>query len=484
MEVSGMTEATRPPAIKDCAFRDYRVALEAYLSTAGDEFSLQAAYDFGRRAVHEGLSLLQFSEIHHAALRALTSAPGADVEEVLTRGEQFFHEGLSVFEMSLRGHRASARLLGLSEALTRAAPELSSMRFQLKALLDATGALVSLKDAEGRFLFVNGPFEKRFGVSEARALGKTVHEFVEGPNADMLQRDDARVLEGQAPVEVEKVYQTPDGPRHYRSVELPLVEPGQGAYALCSVATDVTREKLASEGLSVAREATEAANRQLESLTRALADELLAPLRSIDGFTQALLEDCGAALDETSRSHLSNVRQSAQRMATLIDSLLSLSKLSRGELRSSEVDLTDLARRVAAHLLETEPDRRVSFEIQPGLRAQGDPRLFGAVLQNLLGNSWKFTRRREHAEIVVGQSSERGTNVYFVRDNGAGFDMAHSGKLFSVFETLHSRREFGGNGVGLATVQRIVNRHGGRVWAEAVVDHGATFYFTLGEQLS
>ena len=479
-----MTDATRGPASKDYAFRDYKLALEAYLSASADEFALQVAYEFGRRAAHEGLSLLQFSELHHAALRALASAPGADVEEVLTRGEQFFHEGLSVFEMSLRGHRASSRLLGLSEALTRAAPELSSARAQLKALLDATGALVSLKDVEGRFLFVNGPFEKLFGVSEARALGKTVHEFVDGSNASMLQRDDARVLEGQTPVEVEKVFHTVDGPRSYRSLELPLIEPGQGPYALCSVATDVTREKRAREGLSVAREVSEAANRQLESLTRALADELLAPLRSIDGFTQALLEDSGAALDDVNKSHLCNVRQSAQRMATLIDSLLSLSKLSRGELRSSDVDLTDLARRVAAHLLEMEPDRRVSFEIQPGLRAQGDPRLFGAVLQNLLGNSWKFTRRREHAEIVVGQSSERGTNVYFVKDNGTGFDMAHSKKLFSVFETLHSRREFGGNGVGLATVQRIVNRHGGRVWAEAAVDHGATFYFTLGEQLS
>jgi light-regulated signal transduction histidine kinase (bacteriophytochrome) len=139
---------------------------------------------------------------------------------------------------------------------------------------------------------------------------------------------------------------------------------------------------------------------------------------------------------------------------------------------------------VAAQLRQAEPDRRVSVEIQPGLKAQGDSRLFGAVLHNLLGNSWKFTRRREDAQIVVGENSERGTKVYFVKDNGTGFDMAHSGKLFSVFQTLHSRREFAGNGVGLATVQRIVNRHGGRVWAESTVDRGATFYFTIGEHFS
>ncbi|MEO8184683.1 MAG: ATP-binding protein [Deltaproteobacteria bacterium] len=479
-----MTDAIRRPAVKD-----YTATLEAYLGNAG-ELALERAYEFGRRAASEGMSLLQFAELHHAALRTLATAPGAVVDEVLTRGEQFFSEGLSAFELNLRAHRASARLLGLSDGLTRSSTELSRARVQLKAVLDATPALVYLEDAEGRLLFVNAAFERLFGVSEAQILGKTAHEFSSGPNAAMLQRDRAQVLEARVPSEFERTFVQADGPHTYRALAIPLcddtnrIEPNQGVYAICSIATDITREKHAAETLGLARQATEAANRQLESMGQALADQLLAPLRSIDGFTQALLEDCGGALDAQSKSYLSNVRRSAQRMATLIDSLLALAKLSRGELRASEVDLTDLASSVAAQLRQTEPDRRVSFEIQPGLKAQGDPRLFGAVLQNLLGNSWKFTRRREHAEIVVGQSYERGLNVYFVKDNGTGFDMAHSGKLFSVFETLHSRREFDGNGVGLATVQRIVNRHGGRVWAESVVDRGATFYFTIGDQLS
>jgi PAS domain S-box-containing protein len=473
-----MTEVIRRPAVKD-----YTATLEAYLGSAG-EFALERAYEFGRRAASEGMSLLQFAELHHAALRTLAAAPGAGVDEVLTRGEQFFSEGLSAFEMNLRAHQASARLLGLSDGLTRPSNELSRARVQLKALLDATRALVYLEDAEGRFLFVNGVFERLFGVSEARILGKTAHEFASGPNAAMLQRDRAQLIEGQVPSEFERTFIQADGPHTYRALAIPLCDPDQGVYAICNIATDITGEKHAAEALSFAKQATESASRQLETMGQALADELLAPLRSIDGFTQALLEDCGGALDAQSQSHLSNVRQSAQRMATLIDSLLALAKLSRGELRASEVDLTDLARSVAAQLRQAEPERRVSFEIQPGLKAQGDPRLFGAVFQNLLGNSWKFTRRREHAEIVVGQSSDRGLNVYFVKDNGAGFDMAHSGKLFSVFETLHSRREFDGNGVGLATVQRIVNRHGGRVWAESVLDRGATFYFTIGDPLS
>jgi hypothetical protein len=418
-------------------------------------------------------------------------------------------------------------------------------------------------------------------VSDARVLGKALHEVVSGPNAHALLEGEAAVLQSGVPRTSEKVFQGPDGLRTYRVLDLPLVresalgpassfpgslfsgsqfpppgpfyaaalglrnskaEPQQadrdasdgrggngrvsdgamgnsstgsastgsastgsgstdgssmdglsGAshraeeptiYAVCSVATDITSERRAEEALSFARDTSETAHRQLDWLTNALADDLLAPLRSIDGFTQALAEDCGEALDPTSKSHLANVRQSAQRMATLIDSLLAMSQLSRNEMRKDAVDLTELARSVAAQLRQAEPDRRVSVEIQPGLQAKGDSRLFGAVLHNLLGNSWKFTRRREDAQIVVGENSERGTKVYFVKDNGTGFDMAHSGKLFSVFQTLHSRREFAGNGVGLATVQRIVNRHGGRVWAESTVDRGATFYFTIGEHFS
>jgi signal transduction histidine kinase len=427
--------------------------------------------------------------LHHAALRTLTAAPGADVDEILTRGEQFFAEGLSAFEMILSSHRASARLLGLSDGLTRQNAELGRVRAQLRSVLDASGSLVYLKDADGRFLFVNGVFERWFGVSEARALGKTAHELassLDWPGCagarNPLPLLESRVI-ASGPSEIPQTCQLLDGPHTYRRSDIPLQDAEHGVYAVCTIARDATRETRAEQAMAQAKEVSDAANRQLESFSQALADDLLAPLRSIDGFSQALLEDC-PALDAQSKGYLANVRQSAQRMATLIDSLLAMAKFTRSELNSGEVDLTALARDVAAQLRQAEPDRRVSFEIQSGLRTQGDARLFGAVLQNLLGNSWKFTRRRENAEIVVGQSSDQGKNVYFVRDNGAGFDMAHSSKLFSVFETLHSRREFAGNGVGLATVQRIVNRHGGRVWAEADVDRGATFYFTVGEQLS
>src|SRR5689334_18578302 len=167
-----MAEVTRRPAVKE-----YTATLQEFLSSAG-EFALERAYELGRHAAAEGMSLLQFAELHHAALRTLTAVPGADVAEILTRGEQFFAEGLSAFEMILSSHRASARLLGLSDGLTRQNTELGRVRTQLRSVLDASGALVYLKDADGRFLFVNGVFERWFGVPEARALGKTAHELV------------------------------------------------------------------------------------------------------------------------------------------------------------------------------------------------------------------------------------------------------------------------------------------------------------------
>ena len=225
----------------------------------------------------------------------------------------------------------------------------------------------------------------------------------------------------------------------------------------------------------------ETANRELEAFSYSVAHDLRAPLRSIDGFSQALLEDCADKLDEEGKAYLGNVRESAQQMAQLIDDLLGLSRLSRAELSRSRIDLTDIARAVVARLQRDHPDRMVEFVVPEGVAAVGDERLLGIVLENLLGNAWKFTSKRSQARIEFGQRCEDGHSVYFIRDNGDGFDMAYVRKLFGVFQRLHSASEFEGTGIGLATVQRIIHRHGGRVWAEGEVDRGATFYFTLEE---
>jgi light-regulated signal transduction histidine kinase (bacteriophytochrome) len=235
-----------------------------------------------------------------------------------------------------------------------------------------------------------------------------------------------------------------------------------------------------NEKLQQAKAATEWVNRELEAFSYSVAHDLRAPLRSIDGFSQALLEDYADRLDDEGKQDLRHVREAAQEMAELIDGLLTLSRVARSELRRELVDLASLARAVLVHLKNSEPDRDVETVVPQELIVEGDPRLLRIVLDNLLGNAWKFSRKQARARIEIGASAGSGPQTYFVRDNGAGFDMAYSAKLFGVFQRLHSEAEFEGTGIGLATVQRIINRHGGRVWAEGAVDHGSAFYFTLG----
>jgi light-regulated signal transduction histidine kinase (bacteriophytochrome) len=229
--------------------------------------------------------------------------------------------------------------------------------------------------------------------------------------------------------------------------------------------------------------ATEVANRELEAFSYSVAHDLRAPLRGIDGFSQALLEDYADKIDEEGRRHLNFLRESAQQMGRLIDDLLGLSRVGRAELNRSPVDLSALAQNVVAQLGKAEPDRQVEIAIADGIGAEGDAPLLRIALANLLGNAWKFTGKRAVARIEVGTMSLDGEAVYFVRDNGAGFDQAYEAKLFGVFQRLHSTHEFEGTGIGLATVKRIVNRHGGRIWAASEVDRGATFYFTLAGEI-
>jgi signal transduction histidine kinase/HAMP domain-containing protein len=226
--------------------------------------------------------------------------------------------------------------------------------------------------------------------------------------------------------------------------------------------------------------ALQTANRELEAFSYSVSHDLRAPLRSIDGFSQVLLEDYGDTLDAQGQDSLQRIRMAAQRMAELIDALLELSRVTRAELAREAVDVTAVARTIAAELQRHEPSRRVVFVIADGLVMQGDPRLLRVLLHNLLGNAWKFTAKQPQARIEVGRLTQPdGTLAWFVRDNGAGFDMAYADKLFAPFQRLHRATEFPGTGIGLATVQRIIHRHGGHIWAEGAVEQGATIYFTL-----
>ncbi|HEY6321528.1 MAG TPA: CHASE3 domain-containing protein [Thermoanaerobaculia bacterium] len=223
-----------------------------------------------------------------------------------------------------------------------------------------------------------------------------------------------------------------------------------------------------------------AANAELESFSYSVSHDLRAPLRAIDGFSHALLEDAGERLTRDDQALLARVRAAAQRMAQLIDDLLRLARISRLPLVVREVDLSALAEAIAGELRARDPDRPARCEIEPGVHARGDERLLRIVLENLLGNAWKFTRHQPEPRIAFGSENGGPEGVYFVRDNGAGFDMAFADKLFGPFQRLHSEREFEGTGIGLATVARVVHIHGGQIWAESELGRGAVFRFTLG----
>lgn len=223
----------------------------------------------------------------------------------------------------------------------------------------------------------------------------------------------------------------------------------------------------------------QAVNQELGSFAYSVSHDLRAPLRSLNGFSQALMEDYAGKLDKTGLDYLQRIQAAANRMGQLIDDLLKLSRLTRSELHREPVNLSAIAGEIAAGLQQSSPDRRVEFTIQPDMVANGDARLLYVVLENLLGNAWKFTGGQSRAKIEFGRTKVDGLPAYFVRDNGAGFNMNYANKLFAPFQRLHTAAQFEGTGVGLATVQRIIHRHGGRVWAKGEVNRGATFYFTL-----
>ncbi len=287
-------------------------------------------------------------------------------------------------------------------------------------------------------------------------------------------------------------------PREWQPIEIEFVSQIanhlgvalQHAELLAELRSEVTERQQAQEqtqtlnqGLRQAITELRAVNHELESFSYSVSHDLRAPLRSVDGFSQALLEDCHDQLDTSGQDYLHRIRSATQRMGQLIDDLLTLSRVIRSEIQIEPINLSRLATNICNELQRTQIDRQLEFVIQPGLLVQGDERLLQVVLENLLNNAVKFTSKHSQAKIELGSSTtENGEVAYFVRDDGVGFDMNYADKLFSPFQRLHGMQEFPGNGIGLATVQRVVRRHGGRVWAAGTIESGATFYFTLAAE--
>lgn len=362
------------------------------------------------------------------------------------------------------------------EAALRASEE----RFRTLATT-ANDAIVSA-DSGGRVTYLNSAAERLFGFVTAEAIGepltilmpKRFHDAHEAGLERYNRTGEARVVGNT----IELVGRRKDGSEF--PMELSLAAWSLGSEnAFTGIIRDISDRKQAEETVRRYADQLEAANSELDAFAYSVSHDLRAPLRSIQGFGQALLEDCEDRLDDSGREHLQRIRKAAERMATLIDDLLELSRVARASLRSERVDLSSLAEAILAELVEGEPDRSVQVSVMPGAVAIGDPRLLKVVLDNLLRNAWKYTRTKPEAHIEFGVSRQGAAATYYVRDNGVGFDMAYVDKLFQPFQRLHSATEFEGTGVGLASVQRIVTRHGGRVWAEGAENRGATVYFTL-----
>jgi PAS domain S-box-containing protein len=271
-----------------------------------------------------------------------------------------------------------------------------------------------------------------------------------------------------------------DGTQFWASVVITaLRDPNGTLRGFGKVTRDFTERKKAEEALRQQARELGTANKELETFSYSVSHDLRAPIRAIDGFSRILLEAYSGVLDQQGRHYLERIVAASWRMGQLIDGLLILSHVSRRELKRQSVDWSELASSIVEELTRSAPTRRVEFVIQSGMRATGDVRLLHMVIDNLLRNAWKFTGRQPRARIEVGMETKDGRPVYFVRDDGAGFDMTYVGKLFGPFQRLHEAEEFEGTGIGLATVERIIRRHGGQIWAEGEVGKGASFYFTI-----
>ncbi len=365
----------------------------------------------------------------------------------------------------------------------RAQEAIQAERQRLLAILDTLPVYLALLTPDYHIAFANRFFRERFG--EAR--GKRCFDHLFGRDAPCEVCESFNALERDTPLEWE--WTGPDG-REYYVYDFPFTE-SDGSKLILEAGLDVTALKRAEaavrqlnttlEGRVAERTAAlEAANRELEAFSYSVSHDLRGPLRAINGFAEVLREDYGERLDEVGLGYLGRMRDATLRMGELVDGLLVLSRIMRSELKSASVNLSGLAEGIARQLQLAASGREVTWEIEPDLVATGDPALLRSLLQNLLDNAWKFTARCEQARITVGRQWQNGREVFFVRDNGVGFESEYAHKLFEPFERLHGNAEYDGSGIGLATVRRIVQRHGGAVWAEGEPGEGATIFFTLG----
>jgi PAS domain S-box-containing protein len=358
--------------------------------------------------------------------------------------------------------------------------DVTERRNRLAAIVNDSDDAIMSRTLDGVITSWNASAERIYGYTAAEMIGRTMDCLIPPERKDDEAQIAQRVIGGERIMHFDTVRRRRDGQDIVMSFTLsPIRDSRAVIVGVATIGRDVTALKKLRAELVRAKEAAESANRDLESFSYSVAHDLRAPLRALDGFSQALHEDYGERLDETGQKYLRYMRESAARMSALLDDMLSLCRLASRDLRREDVDLSALARATLERLAQAEPGRRVVVAIEPGLSVFADPGLMALALDNLLGNAWKFTARKSPARIELGSCHLERGRACFVRDNGAGFDPAHADKLFGVFQRLHEASDFPGTGIGLATVQRVIRQHGGRIWAEGKVNEGATFYFVL-----
>ncbi len=352
---------------------------------------------------------------------------------------------------------------------------LGDLKIEYERFFSVSLDMLCISSYDGHFKKVNPAFEAVLGFSAEELCTKSYLDFIHPDDIERTIKEvEKQMLTKQQVFSFENRYRCKDGSFKWLSWKSAPV--GDFMYA---AARDMTEHRLASEELKRAKEALEAANKELESFSYSVAHDLRAPVRSILGFGGLILEE-SATLGTEAKGHLDRMVGAGKRMGILIDGLLDLSRLAKKSLAKQSVDLSILAQDVLAEIQATDPERKVTFTVAPKLMAEGDPMLLKVVLSNLLGNSFKYTAKTGRpTEIELGSTDQDGARAFFVRDNGAGFEMKYADKLFGAFQRLHSEREFEGTGIGLATAHRIIQRHGGKIWASAEAGKGATFFFTV-----
>lgn len=439
--------------------------------------------------------------MHYTGMQAAIFAPLGDSSEALARGMSINRLGAAALGFGVLLMLAITLISVYKEFLQRERERRQerllqeTREFRDKVMQSVSNAIFAL-DLQGRLTLANHRAADMTGQALETLIGQRFSSLFKDASRSEIDASFARVAsQGEEIRDIE--IELPDASGEIRTASIsmaPLLEGGR-VIGVVSTVEDISERKLAEDAirqlnltleqrvaertleLSAINTRLETLNRELETFSYSVSHDLRAPLRAIHGFSQALLADSQGNLSHESQQHLSRILSASQRMGVLIDDLLALAQITRSEIHRKSLNISAIVHRVAENLQAQQPERRVEFVVQPRIIACGDARLLEIVLENLLGNAWKFTRHQANARIEFGVREEC---IYFVRDNGAGFDMNYADKLFTPFQRLHSSKEFEGTGIGLATVGRIITRHDGRIWAEGKPGEGATFYFTLG----